>query len=129
MSADVSAMMSSEFRRHCTYISLYKKSVFATCSHSSLYSIVLNIRALTPCILNPYYSSQNMPENTITNKTPPLHRPSYPRQITTPYLRYDSKRRRNGDHGRRRMILSCVSPVWHQVRACVLSVILAGPMH
>ena len=31
--------------------------------------------------------------------------------------------------GRKRMVSPRVSTSWHQVRACVLSGILAGPMH
>ena len=46
--ADVSAMMSSELRRHCNHYSIFLEAVYATCSHSSPYSLVLNVRALTP---------------------------------------------------------------------------------
>ena len=53
MLADVSAMiMSLELRRHFTHTSFFK-AFFTTCSHIFPYSLVLNVRALTPCILTP----------------------------------------------------------------------------
>ena len=68
MSDDASAMMSSELWRHC-----FKKAVFMTCSHSFPYSLVLNVRALTPCILTPSYF---LTEHAIKNNHIPTATPS-----------------------------------------------------
>ena len=106
-----------------------KNTVFTTCSHSLLYILVLNIHALTPCIMTPSYFLTKYTITTITNQPPPLHRLPYPLQTTTHSLLFVGKRRQGGVCGRKRTVLSCVSPCWPQVRACVLSVVLAVPMH
>ena len=71
--ADVSVMRSSELWRHSTHISLFKKSVFTTCSLSFPYIILLNVRALTPCILTPsdFFMGHNIQENHKPTVTPP----------------------------------------------------------
>ena len=73
MLADVSSMMSSELRRHCTPISFL--TVFATCSHSFLYSLVLNLRALTPLILAlSFFNGTCYNTQSQTNRHPSIER-------------------------------------------------------
>ena len=73
MLADVSSMtMSSELRRHYAHISFFK-AVFTTCSHSFPYSLVLNVHALTPCILTP---SDFLTEHAIKHNHKPTATPT-----------------------------------------------------
>ena len=44
----VSAMMSSQLRRHCNIFCVFLLFFYATCSHGSPYSLVLSVHALTP---------------------------------------------------------------------------------
>ena len=69
----VSAMMSSELRRHCTPIPLFLKAVFVTGSHSFPYSLVMNVHALTPCILTLSYflTERAIKHNRKPTATPP----------------------------------------------------------
>ena len=74
---DVSAMMSSELRRHCTPISFFK-AVLLTGSHSFMYRLVMVVRALTPWIMAPILffdgtcyktqSQKNLSSNQITRE-------------------------------------------------------------
>ena len=45
--ADLNAMISSELQRRCNHFFVFK-AVYAACYHIFLYSLVLNVHALTP---------------------------------------------------------------------------------
>ena len=89
MLADVSAMISSELWRHCNHYFICFKAVYAMCSHSFLYSIVLNVRALTPCILTPSYFFDGTCHTTQsqTNRHPSINRNFRLRKPLPPSIR------------------------------------------
>ena len=68
----VSAMMISELQHHFNHYFIFK-AVYATCSYSSPYSLVLDVRALTPCILTPSYflTEHDIKQNKKPASTPP----------------------------------------------------------
>ena len=84
--AYVSSMMISELQRHCNHFSFKKMFFYVTCSHSFLYSLVMNVHTLTPCIPTHFYFYGTCHKHKITKQPPPLNQLSYTLRKSIPSL-------------------------------------------